>query len=100
MRSPSGSKRLPLPPDLVDAVANKLFTAAPRSAEPPRSIIHITTPTPWSTPQIILDDDNDSIDADGRLMTLTGAPNSGVRGGRTMLLSGAIVNQGVRILVA
>ena len=35
----------------------------------------------------------------GSLMMLTGAPNSGVTGGRTMLLAGAILGQGVRNVV-
>lgn len=87
------------PQDLVDAMENKLFATASRSAEQPRNIVHTTmTAAPWITPQIIIDD-NDSIDANGKLMMLTGAPIWGVRGGRTMLLVGAVLGQGVCILV-
>ena len=87
------------PPDLVDAVANKLFTTSSPSTEPPRSIVDTTATTSWSSSKIIIDNDDDSTDIDPCMMMLIGAPNSAVRGGRTMLLAGAILGQGVRILV-
>jgi hypothetical protein len=89
------------PPDPVDIVASKLFTTASPSMDPPRSIADTTTTTPWSSSLIIIydnDDDDNSIDIDPRMMMLIGAPNSGVRGGCTMILVGAILGQGVWIL--
>ena len=44
-------------------------------------------------------DNNDCTNIEPRLLMLTGALNSGVRGGRTMLLAGAIIGQGIRILI-
>ena len=88
-----------MPTDLLEVMASKLFTTSSPSTEPPRSIVDTTATTSWSSSQIIIDNDNDSTDIDPRMMMLIGAPNSAVRGGRTMLLAGAILGQGVQILV-
>ena len=81
------------PPELVDAVASKVFTTTSPSTKPPRSIINTTTTTPWPSLRIIINNNNDDdyTDIEHRLMMLTGATNSGVRGGCTMLLAGAIL---------
>lgn len=56
--------------------------------------------TPWIIIDDDVDDDDDNIDiVDASLMMLTGTQNSGVRGGCTMILAGAILCEGVCILV-
>lgn len=89
------------PPDLLDAMVNKLFTTACLPVELPRSIADTTATPRWSSSQIIVNDNgnDDSINANGRMMLLTSAPNLGIQGGRTMLLVRAILSKGIRILI-
>jgi hypothetical protein len=87
------------PRDLMDAMASMPFTIASPSIEPQRSIANTTATKPWSSSRIIIDSDNDYTDIEPRLVMLIGAPNLGVRAGHTMLLVGAILSQGICILV-